>query len=110
MAGHLASVPHTPRDENIQTPPISREILEILFEVVPHMPTESQESFVSMLRDNDSNPPSHGALKVPPRRPHLSLLPDSLHNYVQEKTYVYDFRHSYVFNLFPVFSIYPNLI
>ena len=108
MANRPNTVPHPLN--NIQTPSIPEQVLQILLEVVPHMPTESQVSFFSMFRDNASSLPFHEAPKAPYPLAHPSLLPDSLHNYVQAKTYGCFSRCFNRFNLSLAFSIYSNPI
>ena len=107
MPHQLLKFPRAPNNENAQVLPTMEQVLEVLFEVVPYMPVESQISFTSMFRDNTPSPPPDEA---PSQHARISLLSDSLHNYVQEKTYVYVSRHSYRFNFSSVFSIYSNLI
>ena len=89
MVHQLVNVPHTPCNDKALTPLTLEQALEILFDVVPHMPIESQTSFLAMFRGNTSSFSSRKAFRIytPPLR--LPLTPDALRSVVQAKTYVY---------------------
>lgn len=81
MAHVLANIHHAPCNDNAQTALPLEQILEVLFEVVPHMPIDSQISFISMFRGNTLVLPPHEAPKARP-----PTFSNALRRYLHSKT------------------------
>ena len=88
MAHQPVNVPHASCNDEAPVPLGLEQALEIIFNVVPQMPVESQISFLAMSRDSTSNLPYRVA-PIMHTRPHrLPLTPDIVRSVVQAKTYV----------------------
>lgn len=87
MAHILVNLHHAPRNENAQTTLLLEQILEVLFEVVHHMPVDSQISFISMFRGNTLVPPPREAPKPRPPLVHPPTFSNALCRYLHAKTY-----------------------
>jgi len=86
MAHELVNVPHAPPNDE---PPASfnlEQVFELLLGVVPHMPLESQISFLAMSRGNISGLSSLKAPAIRTRPSRLPLAPDVLRSMVQART------------------------
>ena len=88
MAHQLANVPHVLCDDKPPALLSQEQILEILSNLVPHMPRESQASFFAMFRGNTPVLP----FREPPTSctpPHLTISPDIVRSVVRAEAYVH---------------------
>lgn len=91
MAHQLVNVHPAPRDNGPPIPLTLEQVLQNLFVVVPHMPRDSQLSFLTMVIGPTSSLSSDKALRIPaaPSCPLVTL--DILRDAIKAKTYVYCF-------------------
>lgn len=87
MAHQSADAPHVPCDDKTPALLNQEQILEILSDLVPHMPRESQTSLLAMFCGNTPalpfrEPPT---LRIPP---HLTISLDVVRSVVQAEAYV----------------------
>lgn len=85
MAHIVANVHHAPCNDNAQTALPLGQILEVLFEVVPHMPIDSQVSFITMFRGNTLVPPPQEAPEAPPPFVHPPTFSNALRRYLHSE-------------------------
>lgn len=91
-----ADAQRVPPNHNTRTTLLTPgQVLEILLEVIPHAPPESQKSFIAMFGTHLPGLHSRGPPKALPLILQPPLLPDSLHSFVRAKTYVRISRHSH---------------
>jgi len=88
MAHQPANIQHASCNDEAPVPLGLEQALEVLSSVVPHMPIESQISFLAMSRGSTPNPPSCVAPIIHTRPHRLLLTPDIIRSVVQAKTYV----------------------
>lgn len=87
MTHQSVSVPHVLYDDKTPAPLSQEQILEILSNLVPHMPRESQTSFLAMFCGDTLALPFRKSpkIRIPP---HLALSLDVVRSVVRAKAYV----------------------